>query len=108
MGMTITEKIIARAANRDKVGAGDIVVANVDKLYIKDLRFSKKEDAKGLYGVLLEVLKSMGKQNVWSGKDIVVNLDEQPPRTERRSEKPAAGWSDHSNWAKSRQPLRYG
>jgi len=86
MGMTITEKIIARAANKNRVAAGDIVVANVDKLYIKDLRFSKKEDAKGLYGVLLEVLKSMGKQQVWNGRNIVVNLDEQPPRNERRAE----------------------
>src|SRR5713226_3092186 len=86
MGMTITEKIIARAANKNMVAAGDIVVANVDKLYIKDLRFSKKEDAKGLYGVLLEVLKSIGKQQVWNGRNIVVNLDEQPPRNERRAE----------------------
>src|SRR5213594_623174 len=86
MGMTLTEKIIARAANRDSVRAGDIVVANVDKLYIKDLRFSKKEDAKGLYGVLLEVLQSMGKQQVWNGGSVVVNLDEQPPRNERRAE----------------------
>jgi len=86
MGMTLTEKIIARAANRKSVNAGDIVVANVDKLYIKDLRFSKKEDAKGLYGVLLEVLQSMGKQQVWNGGSVVVNLDEQPPRNERRAE----------------------
>ena len=104
MGMTITEKIIARASNRDSVGAGDIVVANVDKLYIKDLRFSKKEDAKGLYGVLLEVLESMGKQNVWSGKDIVVNLDEQPPRTERRSE----GQERARDFAQEQRAVLYG
>src|ERR1041385_6246369 len=86
MPITLTEKIIARAANRSSVAAGDIVVANADKLYIKDLRFSKKEDAKGLYGVLLEVLDSMGKKNVWDGGKIVVNLDEQPPRNEKRAE----------------------
>jgi 3-isopropylmalate/(R)-2-methylmalate dehydratase large subunit len=86
MGMTLTEKIIARAANRNSVSAGDIVVANVDKLYIKDLRFSKKEDAKGLYGVLLEILQSVGKQRVWNGRNVVVNLDEQPPRNDRRAE----------------------
>jgi 3-isopropylmalate/(R)-2-methylmalate dehydratase large subunit len=86
MGMTLTEKIIARAANRKSVSPGDIVVANVDKLYIKDLRFSKKEDAKGLYGVLLEVLQSIGKQRVWNGRNVVVNLDEQPPRNDRRAE----------------------
>jgi 3-isopropylmalate/(R)-2-methylmalate dehydratase large subunit len=86
MGMTLTEKIIARSARRKSVSAGDIVVANVDKLYIKDLRFSKKEDAKGLYGVLLEVLQSMGKQQVWNGRNVVVNLDEQPPRNDRRAE----------------------
>ncbi|HTM10589.1 MAG TPA: aconitase/3-isopropylmalate dehydratase large subunit family protein [Verrucomicrobiae bacterium] len=104
MPMTLSEKIIARAANRKTVSAGDIVVANADKLYIKDLRFSKKEDAKGLYGVLLEVLESMGKQNVWDGQKIVVNLDEQPPRTDRRSE----GQDRARDFAREQRAILYG
>lgn len=86
MGMTVTEKIIARATGKGQVKVGDFVQANVDKLYIKDLRFSKKEDARGLYGVLLEVLQSMGTDRVWDAKKIVTNLDEQPARTDRRAE----------------------
>lgn len=86
MGMTITEKIIARAAGKAQVKVGDFVNASVDKLYIKDLRFSKKEDAKGLYGALLEVLQSMGTDRVWDARRIITNLDEQPARTERRAE----------------------
>ena len=46
MGMTITEKICARAAGKDRVGPGDMIDAEIDKLYIKDLRFSKTEDPK--------------------------------------------------------------
>ncbi|MEK7341160.1 MAG: aconitase family protein, partial [Candidatus Binatota bacterium] len=84
--MTVTEKIIARATGKGQVKVGDFVQANVDKLYIKDLRFSKKEDARGLYGVLLEVLQSMGTDRVWDAKKIVTNLDEQPARTDRRAE----------------------
>lgn len=86
MGMTVTEKIIARATGKGQVKVGDFVQADVDKLYIKDLRFSKKEDARGLYGVLLEVLQSMGTDRVWDAKKIVTNLDEQPARTDRRAE----------------------
>lgn len=104
MSMTLTEKIIARAANRRRVAAGDIVVANADKLYIKDLRFSKKEDAKGLYGVLLEVLESMGKKNVWDGGKIVVNLDEQPPRNEKRAE----GQERARDFAREQRAVLYG
>ena len=86
MGMTITEKIIAHAAGKERVKVGDFVQANVDKLYIKDLRFSKKEDARGLYGVLLELLRNMGADRVWHPKKSVTNLDEQPARTDRRAE----------------------
>ncbi len=85
MGMTITEKIIARAAGADRVAVGDFINAGVDKLYIKDLRFSTKEDPKGLYGVLLEVLQCLGSERVWDGARIITNLDEQPPRNERRA-----------------------
>ena len=35
--MNITEKIIARASNRDSVSPGDVVFANVDKLMIHDV-----------------------------------------------------------------------
>ncbi len=103
MGMTITEKIIARAAGKERVKVGDFVNAGVDKLYIKDLRFSKKEDAKGLYGVLLEVLQSMGTDRVWDAKRIITNLDEQPARTDRRAE----GQDMARKFAREQQSILY-
>ena len=86
MAMTITEKICARAAGKDRVRAGDMIDAEVDKLYIKDLRFSKAEDPKGLYGVFKEILKEMGVSKAWDPEKIIINFDEQPARSTRRAE----------------------
>ncbi|HXG50007.1 MAG TPA: aconitase/3-isopropylmalate dehydratase large subunit family protein [candidate division Zixibacteria bacterium] len=84
--MTITEKICARAAGKERVGPGDMIEAEVDKLYIKDLRFSKAEDPQGLYGVFKEVLAAMGVRRAWDPGKVVVNLDEQPARSTARLE----------------------
>ena len=86
MAMTLTEKICARAAGKDRVRAGDMIDAEVDKLYIKDLRFSKAEDPKGLYGVFKEILKEMGISKAWDPDKIIINFDEQPARSTRRAE----------------------
>ncbi len=37
MGMTITEKILAKAAGRDKVSAGDLVDAKIDVVMCHDV-----------------------------------------------------------------------
>src|SRR5918997_2223760 len=37
MGMNITEKILARASNKDKVSPDDVVIANIDKVMIHDV-----------------------------------------------------------------------
>ena len=86
MGMTITEKICARAAGKDRVGPGDMIDAEIDKLYIKDLRFSKAEDPKGLYGLFKEILKEMGIHKAWDPDRVIINFDEQPARTTRRAD----------------------
>ena len=86
MGMTITEKICARAAGRESVGPGDMIDAEIDKLYIKDLRFSKAEDPKGLYGLFKEILKEMGIHKAWDPDKVIINFDEQPARSTRRAE----------------------
>src|SRR5512145_2531698 len=86
MGITITEKICARAAGKDRVRPGDMIDAHVDKLYIKDLRFSKAEDPQGLYGVFKEVLKGMGIAKAWDPEKVIINFDEQPARSTRRAE----------------------
>ncbi len=84
--MTITEKIFARAAGRDRVRPGDMINAEVDKLYIKDLRFAKTEDPRGLYGVFKELLNSVGAHKVWDRERVIINFDEQPARTQKRAE----------------------
>lgn len=61
MGMTLTEKICARASGTTNVVPGDMIDAEVDKIYIKDSRFSKAEDPQGLYGVFKE--KGKGQPN---------------------------------------------
>jgi 3-isopropylmalate/(R)-2-methylmalate dehydratase large subunit len=86
MGMTITEKICARAAAKDRVGPGDMIDAEIDKLYIKDLRFSKAEDPKGLFGIFKEILKEMGIHKAWDPDKVIINFDEQPARSMRRLE----------------------
>jgi len=86
MGMTLTEKICARAAGKNQVRPGDMITAEIDKLYIKDLRFAKAEDPKGLYGVFKEVLKAMGVTKAWDPDRIIINFDEQPARSTRRAE----------------------
>jgi homoaconitate hydratase family protein len=86
MGMTLTEKICARAAGKDRVRPGDMIDAEIDKLYIKDLRFSKAEDPKGLYGVFKEILKDMGVTKAWDPEKVIINFDEQPARSPRRAE----------------------
>jgi 3-isopropylmalate/(R)-2-methylmalate dehydratase large subunit len=86
MGMTITEKICARAAGKDRVGPGDMIDAEIDKLYIKDLRFSKAEDPKGLFGIFKEILKEMGIHKAWDPDKVIINFDEQPARSMRRLE----------------------
>ena len=86
MGMTLTEKICARASGKAQVVPGDMIDAEVDKIYIKDLRFSKAEDPQGLYGVFKEVLNAMGIHKAWDPQKVIINFDEQPARSVRRSE----------------------
>src|SRR3989338_3747903 len=86
MGMTITEKICARASDKTEVKPGDMINATVDKLYIKDLRFAKAEDPKGLYGVFKELLNSIGITRAWDPERVIINFDEQPARNTKRAE----------------------
>ncbi|MFQ5682965.1 MAG: aconitase/3-isopropylmalate dehydratase large subunit family protein [Candidatus Binatia bacterium] len=86
MGMTITEKICARSAGKTEVRPGDMINAQVDKLYIKDLRFAKAEDPKGLYGVFKELLNDIGVHKAWDPEKVIINFDEQPARSKARAE----------------------
>jgi homoaconitase/3-isopropylmalate dehydratase large subunit len=41
MGMTIIEKILARASGKEKIGPGDLAVVDVDLCVLIDLSFSR-------------------------------------------------------------------
>ena len=66
---TMSEKILARASGKDKVEAGDIVIAKIDIAMIHDLT-----------GPLsIESLEKIGTEKVWNPSKIVIPLDHQVP-----------------------------
>jgi len=75
--MTITEKIMARAAGKDEVKPGDIINANIDLVYTMDF----------LGKVLFEHLKDLGVKKVFNKDKVVVVFDHlTPPSTENAAE----------------------
>jgi 3-isopropylmalate/(R)-2-methylmalate dehydratase large subunit len=64
MGMTLAEKILARASGRSSVKAGEFVIAQIDLAMTHE----------GLRGVY-RVMKEAGVQKVWNGKRVVNLLD---------------------------------
>ncbi len=66
---TISEKILARASGKDKVEAGDIVIANIDIAMTHDLT-----------GPLsVESFEKIGASKVWDSSKIVIPFDHQVP-----------------------------
>lgn len=66
---TMSEKILARASNNDKVEAGDIVIANIDVAMTHDLT-----------GPLsVESFEKIGTEKVWDSSKIVIPFDHQVP-----------------------------
>ncbi|RLF10231.1 MAG: 3-isopropylmalate dehydratase large subunit [Thermoprotei archaeon] len=69
MGMTITEKILARASGKKEVSAGELVVAKVDVAMIHDFTGP----------MTVKALKAMGAPGVWDPSRVVVIFDHQVP-----------------------------
>jgi len=69
LGMTITEKILARASGKREVSAGEVVVAKVDLAMIHDFTGP----------MAIKSLKAMGAIRVWDPSRIVVVFDHQVP-----------------------------
>ena len=66
---TISEKILAKASGKNKVEAGDIVIANIDIAMIHDLT-----------GPLsVESFEKIGAEKVWDSSKIIVPFDHQVP-----------------------------
>ena len=69
MGMTIAEKILARASGRREVTPGEIVEANVDVAMVHDLTGP----------MTVEGLRGIGVGKVWDPNRIVIVFDHQVP-----------------------------
>jgi 3-isopropylmalate/(R)-2-methylmalate dehydratase large subunit len=67
--MNITEKILAKAANKKFVTPGEIVDTNVDVLMTHDLTGP----------LAVESFKKIGAKKVWNNKKIIIILDHQIP-----------------------------
>jgi 3-isopropylmalate/(R)-2-methylmalate dehydratase large subunit len=71
MGMTIAEKILAKASGKKQVAPGEIVEAEIDVAMINDITAPLTVDA----------LQKIGVEKIWNPKRVVVVLDHQAPAT---------------------------
>ena len=80
MGMTITEKILARASNKDKVSPNDVVIANIDKVMMHDV------SGPGVIKVFSEWQKK-GKilNKIWDPNRVWISEDHFVPASDRIS-----------------------
>jgi 3-isopropylmalate/(R)-2-methylmalate dehydratase large subunit len=69
MGMTVSEKILARASGQTEVTAGEIVKASVDVAMMPDLTTI----------LAVNAMKAMGRDRVWDREKVVVILDHVAP-----------------------------
>lgn len=72
MGMTIAEKILARASNKKETYAGDYVVAKIDVAMTHEWT-----------GFIIENLKKLNIRKVWNPYKIIIVLDHYVPSSEK-------------------------
>ena len=101
--MNITEKIIARASNRNSVSPGDVVFANVDKLMVHDV------SGPGVIKVFEEwSKKGIQLDRVWNSDKIWITEDHFVPSADRIS---AENISRLTKWAEKfgiKKHFKYG
>ncbi len=69
MGMTIVEKILAKASGKKEVSPGDIVMAKIDRAMVHDITGP----------LTVKVLEEYGINKVWDNEKIVILFDHQVP-----------------------------
>jgi 3-isopropylmalate/(R)-2-methylmalate dehydratase large subunit len=80
MGMTITEKILARASNKNSVTPDDVVIANIDKVMIHDV------SGPGVIKVFSEwEKKGITLDHIWNPDRVWVSEDHFVPASDRIS-----------------------
>lgn len=101
--MNITEKIIARASNKNTISPGDVVFANVDKLMIHDV------SGPGVIKVFEEWSKrGITIEKVWDADKIWISEDHFVPSADRIS---AENISKLTDWARKfgiKKHFKYG
>ncbi|HDJ66860.1 MAG TPA: 3-isopropylmalate dehydratase, partial [Nitrososphaeria archaeon] len=75
MGMTITEKILARASNKERVDPGEIIIARVDKVMIHDVSGPPA----------LKILEDLGVEKVFDPSRVWVTEDHFVPPPDTKS-----------------------
>ena len=94
MAMTITEKILARAAGKDKVRAGDLIDANIDIVMCHDVTTPPA----------ISMLKEKGIDKVFDPEKIVVTPDHFQPAKDIKS---AELHKRLDTWAKEKKIKHY-
>lgn len=80
MGMTITEKVLARASGKGKVTPGDIAMANVDKAMLHDV------GGPGVKAVFDELAQEIGEvKKIWDPSKVWVAEDHFVPCSDQQS-----------------------
>lgn len=78
MGKTMSEKILARAASKTEVSAGDLIWVNVDRAMMDDILGPRIEIAEGMKEIC---------DRVWDPKKVVIISDHYtPPANEKQAE----------------------
>ena len=103
MGMTLTEKILAKAAGKDSVAPGDVVFAKVDKLMMHDV------SGPGVIKVLEEwEKKGTILERIWDPSKVWVTEDHFVPASDKIS---ASNIINLTNWTKKfgvKKHFKYG
>jgi 3-isopropylmalate/(R)-2-methylmalate dehydratase large subunit len=103
MGMTITEKILARASNKKIVTPDDVVIANIDKVMVHDV------SGPGVIKVFSEwEKKGINLDQIWDSDRVWISEDHFVPSSDRIS---ANNITLLTNWSKKyniRKHFKYG
>ena len=103
MGMNITEKILARASNKDKVSPGDVVIANIDKVMIHDV------SGPGVIKVFSEWEKKGKMLNqIWDPNRVWISEDHFVPASDRISANNIALLTEWSKKYNIKKHYKYG
>lgn len=103
MGMTITEKILARASNKNRVTPDDVVIANIDKVMVHDV------SGPGVIKVFSEwEKKGINLDHLWNPDRVWISEDHFVPASDRIS---ANNITLLANWSKKyniKKHFKYG